>query len=703
MINVLKNEIEQYFNMENKNAKKEIQNPDKKRALDNSLKRNKQFFKLIIKELSKGYKEKNNKIVLDFNFWLKLSTETIFTKYSFSAHYFSKFLIEKRYVSVNSIPFIKNNKIISINKLSNPFLNCDLNTYDKCFLLKEKLLATIEATSWQESKNSLIYIYLKLFTLQQIPDQYLQYLCRANLFQLNKSTMAFIFTLDSYKGFRPIKTIIVDKQTNELFNTIFFNAHNNLIDVIDHVFTHNISDHVAKLNKYTKEHAITKKECNNAIALQFQLHSSPLKLTIETQTRYPKLSLIELDILFKNKIDKRLLKIEQKNFEIFNQSNPADENDEEEDEIDLDEYLGVNFEIYDKFKQIKYVPQKKDILTYVIKWNKFLTYHAGKIKELSPIFNYCLFLLEKADKREHKNPIKAKTLQGYFQILFDYCFIYTIICNDNNEATTRIYDNLEHSDLKIKSKRKYRRVINSFITYVNNKKLSNINSLIDYNKSIVFEKELDKLINALRYKDKDFKQDILKQRRISYVILLYYTGLRKNELTSRLARDISYINDKTFVIDVNRNGINRINEYLKKDNAVSIKGHKKRKVEFSIPNIKHFNIVKNYLDNVEKNGNVFLFPELNKSNTISKYRAIKLQSINDINSMLKKITKRYTTLHSIRHTYATNEMFKMLKSSKIRMKDIFELAQKMGHSNPDTTISNYVHLDLIKLLLSYKC
>jgi len=698
MLNEFKNKIENHFKEQRKHVNKNKKNPSKKEAELNRINIDAKIFRIILAELEMGYKTRQNKILLDSDFWSKLSEIELFRKRSIKVHNFSKFLIKKKWISSSSFTYNKNNRFIAVNKLSKPFLNTDLNTYDKVFALKDNLIKEIETIAWSEHKSSLIYIYLKLFSLTKIPDQYLQYLCRASLFQLNETVMAFIFTLDTYKDFTPIKTLILDKYTNQLFKNLFFIEQDNIMNTIDHIFANNIDSHIGVLNKYLKENDLTKIQCNNVIAFNYQLSHTPLALTCHEYTNFPRISLFELDYLFKNKIDKRLLNLEKKNFEIFKEGN--NENEDELDEIDLDAYLDSNFEVFDEFKKLKRIPQKKEILGYLNKWYKYLNLKRNKVTQLITIFDYALFLLQKADKRINNKPITPKTLAGYFQILFDFCFNYEIHLPNPNEATKAINDNLEHSNLKTNSKRRYRRVINHYKTFNNDTHLSDINTIINYNKSIIFTEELDKLFNAIQYQDRNYKQEILKKRRIAYAILLFYTGLRKNELTSRLVRDIDYYGDNTFEIDVNKDGIDKINKYLKKGDAVSLKSRNaKRKIVFNISNVKHFNIIKNYLDLIEKNGNIFLFPELNKSNYIGKYRAIKLQSINNINPLLQKITKRYTTLHSFRHTYATNEMHKILTNKDKKVKDIFELAVKMGHRDPNTTITSYIHLDLLKILL----
>ena len=168
---------------------------------------------------------------------------------------------------------------------------------------------------------------------------------------------------------------------------------------------------------------------------------------------------------------------------------------------------------------------------------------------------------------------------------------------------------------------------------------------------------------------------------------------------SRRLKDFDYIGDRKFYVNVNLKGINLINKYFNR-RVVSLKNsNAKRAFEFEITNTKYFNIVKKYYENLEMQGNIrFLFPCNTKNSAISKYRVMNISKINEINSILYDTTKRYTVIHSFRHTYATNEIKKILDKKDKRIEDIFDLIYRIGHGDPETTISNYSHLGLIKII-----
>lgn len=130
---------------------------------------------------------------------------------------------------------------------------------------------------------------------------------------------------------------------------------------------------------------------------------------------------------------------------------------------------------------------------------------------------------------------------------------------------------------------------------------------------------------------------------------------------------------------------------MKNSNAV-------RAFEFEITDRKHFNIVKKYYDLLVDDGKIiFLFPDENDGK-ISKDKVMDISKINTINTLLQDITKRYTVIHSFRHTYVTNEIKKLIEKKDKKNEDMYDLIARVGHEDPETSIINYTHLDLIKIM-----
>ena len=71
----------------------------------------------------------------------------------------------------------------------------------------------------------------------------------------------------------------------------------------------------------------------------------------------------------------------------------------------------------------------------------------------------------------------------------------------------------------------------------------------------------------------------------------------------------------------------------------------------------------------------------------------------NITNIIKKITGRYCTFHSLRHSFATYKVDEILKHSTNNPYDLIELSMMIGHETPKITLNSYVHYDLIGLSL----
>ena len=182
-----------------------------------------------------------------------------------------------------------------------------------------------------------------------------------------------------------------------------------------------------------------------------------------------------------------------------------------------------------------------------------------------------------------------------------------------------------------------------------------------------------------------------------FLILLYYSGLRKTELRTRLVIDIKRIGSSNeFTIDVNSEGFKEAAASSRESELKMKTLNAKRRVRFSITNKKHQEMVIKYLNWIEKHKYKFLFPLISEKNLILKKDVCKDSFFSELSLLLQKHTKRYTPLHSLRHTFATKYFLENIKLKNFQ--DImYELANIMGHSDPETTIYNYIHFDLLNL------
>lgn len=662
----------------------------------------------IFKNINQEDNFKNNKIYLNMPLWIKLHNKDIFRKNALTVNNLVKDLKNKSFISKVSRDYPKNQVLFSINPLQSSFLNLRLSKFDEVINLRNSFLSKLENIDFSNDKDKNVeyeinlFIFFKLFVIDKIPNTYFRYLNRRNIIYTNNNII-FVIKEDEENGFIPLKTIVFDKFSSSLLIKIFPQKIKSLFDANEYLFSKDYEFYNDNLQKFCKENNFNLKDIKNAISFEYQLNSSPLSLTLNTIINYPKINLYEIDKLYPNSVSKDFLQIELKNYEIYrNVNNDEKESNEEiiednDDEIDLETELNIKFDVYEKFKQIRRVPTKTNqINSYVKKWNDFMCMKKNHHDRFMPIYNHIKYLLDKLLSRD----ITIKTLQNYLQIIFHFCFDILIKVENIEDAIKNIDYKLKNSDINPSVQIHYQKRILLFFKEEFNLSFKKINSVINYNRSVVFEDELDRVIKKLIYADKKlYKDEILINRRAVFTIIAYYSGLRKGELFSRRVKDFLYIENNKFYIDVNIKGINLINKYYDK-RVVSLKNsNAKRAFEFEISNIKHLNIVKKYYYNIEKHGKVrFLFPDNTKNLSISKYKVMTITRLNDINYILQATTKRYTVIHSLRHSYATNEIKKLLDKEDKRIEDMFDLIYRIGHGDPETTIKNYAHLGLIKIV-----
>ncbi|MCF6207527.1 MAG: hypothetical protein L3J47_11680, partial [Sulfurovum sp.] len=72
----------------------------------------------------------------------------------------------------------------------------------------------------------------------------------------------------------------------------------------------------------------------------------------------------------------------------------------------------------------------------------------------------------------------------------------------------------------------------------------------------------------------------------------------------------------------------------------------------------------------------------------------------EITQVIKGVTQRYCTYHSLRHSFATYRVKEILEERVKTPYALLELAIEMGHQTPDVTLKSYVHYDAIICMAS---
>jgi integrase len=708
-----KKEFKQYLKNFQDKIEKEIDINDNK-ILANM---EKNILYIILKNLDYKKHFYKNQIYFNMSLWVKLynKNKKEMKHKGIIIHNFVKKLIQGKFVHKNSKNFPKNQNIFCINPLSKSFLNCSLDEYDRIIDIRDNLIKKLKQYSLLNDKDVNLefeinlFIYFKLFSIVKISNTYFKYLKRENIIYAGDKVI-FVLEENSIEGFTPIHKIIFDNTTSEIIRQVFPQEIKMIFDANEYIFTKNYNFYFRKMKNFCEENKINEKITNSTIELEFQINSTPLTLTLMKSTKHPRLSLFELEKLYPQSVNNYLLALEKTNqtvYKKFNQNRVNDTqkksdddfydefDDESDDELDIKKELNFKFNVYEKLTEIVKVPKNKlSMANYFSFWRKFMSIEYNKVDRLESIYSYIEFLFVKHENNE----INQRTLRNYLQISFDYCFDILVKSINMEEALKSIYEKLRNSNLNPRVQNKYLSRILFFFDRQYEYRANKISNTISYNRSIVFKDELNELVKKLLDEDlKLCKSKLLKYRRTVFSIISYYSGLRKSELYSREVRDFSYIDGKKFYINVNKNGLRRIKKH-NKNNPVSLKNNNSiRAFEFEITDRKHFNIVKKYYDLLVDYKIIFLFPDENDGK-ISKEQVMNINKINTINNILQDITKRYTVIHSFRHSYVTNEIKKLIQKKDKKNEDMYDLIFRVGHEDPETSISHYTHLDLIKIM-----
>jgi len=666
--------------------------------------------KRLLQELKKILKESynngfleiiNDKIKLNYDILIKMSKKEIFRKNSFKTYELTKKLKQKRIIDGKSRLYPKNIKLFSINPLHDVFLNIRLSRVEEILKIRDELYKSIKSFD----NDVELYIYMRLFSLNRIKPKYILKINRNSFFNLNEN-LSMLVSVDknNEQNYTHIEILLIDDDLSNIFKNAYNHKVENLLDAIDHIFEDNLEFYEVQKDKFLKKYNLTLTDCKRAVDFEYLINNSPLELTLKNYRLHPEITLKELEYLFPGKIPKYLIDIEEKNFKMFFNEFKEDLDSEilSVDDKNIDNYLVRPFEILDELKKIKI---DKNINTFFDKKCRFIDKHLKEDELFSKILIYVKEeLFKKADKRFSDKPIKINTMREYMNALFNYCFNIILKYDEINDfAILEIDQKIEEGNFTENTKKKYKEIINRFLTKYSTYTTFQVNSVIDIRRSIVFKDEFNQFITTILEQDKKLfaneNYKIIKSlMRAVFSIILYNCGLRKNELRTRLQRDIVKIGDNEYIIYIDNKGFkeaeklgDKLQFSLKTKNA-------RRKVRFKIENKEHNKIVAKYYNWITKNNYKFFFPLATKNRLLKKQIA-KESFFDELSKILKQITNRYTPFHSLRHSFATFWLLDKLKSGDYEKTIMFELANIMGHSEPETTLKNYLHLDIIKVLL----
>ncbi len=419
----------------------------------------------------------------------------------------------------------------------------------------------------------------------------------------------------------------------------------------------------------------------------------------------------ELSALYPSRIPKHLIELEEKRISYaLTRANDNSDGTVFDSSFSLEE-----FDALTELLKIKSTYEfKKKIPSVIRELRKYASSSEAEPHGIL-IVKYIEFALSRI---EGKNKIKISTLKGYYYLLKKHLF--TKIEDLSNVQAHEINDimiHLSQQQYKDKSIVKVKFLIRGFFAFHNQEHNPIQMRMSSYPKSLVFDSEIDTILDTISTNittvinrvGNRVQYRILRDQTI--VLLARYTGVRKNELRSRLLKDF-YIYENTLCVDVNSKGMRKLDMQLKTPSA-------KRRICVEIGNLKHLNIIKEYLRFREdlNNENKFLFLDAplvvtskrkedhfggNKEKDEKKISYYTIRSkpmvesmFDDISSVIQQVTKRYTSFHSLRHSFATYSVLEILSNSNTDPYQLIDLAIKMGHLSPEITLKVYTHRSVL--------
>jgi integrase len=640
--------------------------------------------------------DNTNKIIINESLMIECYKNKYFKENTYLADNIFKNLITSGIISKRSTSIIKAMRYIDSNPNTDCYIETDFNYYDKVLTLRDELLTNILEEVDLDKKEEYLFIYLYLFSINKFDDNIIKNFQIDKLENLDgKIALIFVKSTDilSY-----VKIIFFDEHLNEVFRKLFFHKSTNILDKIYTLFVKSFRQYEKVLNIYLAKHftnlkiPYAKKMIKQQINLEHQLHNTPFQYTLRRIGTYPQINYLELVALFPKIKNETFIKIEQDNIAKHIDSGSFDEDDLYE--MSLEKYMKEDIGLYDDLKKIRRfdVTSKDDFHQYKKNLNSIIMTKYGETHKFYYILSY-IDSLTKKSKHYASTPEKLSTkyIQDSLYILIPFCFNIILKEGKLDEYTLLIIEeklsNMSNDD----SKRNYKIIINQFLSKFNMSINSQNKHKIYVKKSLIFKSELDQLFQRLV--DDETNHHIVKYQKFIFCALLYYSGLRFQELRTRLINDI-YIYDDIIYIDVNTKGMKKVNQIengtfdLKTPTA-------KRRVEIKINDLKYLELVKLYLSALEESKVKFLFPKILNLNDVSEEIPQSESYFNSINNDIKIVTNRYATLHSFRHSFITISLAKILSNPEKQKNLVYNLIVEIGHGDPSTTLKYYAHIDWI--------
>ena len=694
------------LNVEKRMNNKEVAFVEFKNKLKNKSSIDSEFKKVLISTIEKNIENIEvvaKKIKIDTKFYIIFIKHNNLDKINDIKRdniYYKSFLQLKKHNLIHKSSsgfFPKNLKLVSINPNPKSFLLSDFSILDKFKEFKDTLVSNLEA-----NQNTLqnLYIYLRFLHNPVFSFRQLAKIAFEDIICLNKKKAILIIyesllNIDINSKYDMFyKIFIFDEEISRIIYKIKNDRENialqcNIILDKKELFFKKVKELEKKSKKVLQENISNSINAINLARQNYYIfNSSTIEASIINRNiSSVYLSLSEISNLFPNKIDEILLKSEKLKLEIVqNKANTVNSTI-----LNSNSYLLKDFEELSNLLKAKNATKiminktKEELSNFVQKE----TYLHNKLQ-----LTYILHLIEKLEKNE----LRLSSFQGYVYLINKHLFsMVEDLADIKYFEFQNILNRLEANIYKKSSKIKIRNRIRHFFNFDNKLEFKFPIESFFYPKSLVFDNEIDNILHAIENdfnKNNDIKRlgkikkfEFLQKK--ATLLLAFYSGLRKNELRTRLLDDVTLFDNK-LVIDVNYKGLAKINLKLKTRSA-------KRRVEVFINNTIHYKIISDFINlrNKINKQSKNLFLEVSNNKIYSKIASEDI--IVELTQHIKNITSRYCTFHSLRHSFATYQLKELLKNKLDYPYAIIQLSMMMGHETPEITISNYIHFDFLRL------
>ena len=663
---------------------------------------------------------RHNKLRLTMDFYISFVKSALYENAKFSEtemYRFFKYLKNQKYIASNSVHFPIN---YHKNRLSplHTFPSKKAFTYfDHVKPFKELIAENILAKSIEDIEvEAFLYLYCfepNAWTLQHVAEALYE-----NTYKVeNYVHTSFLDTRFSERGYTAIETKVISSETSRVLQRFF--AYTNRGQIFKMDVKSLIKESEKRITEYFGVN-LSRKEIRNILITKSIKDIGPLSTAIEF--RIPKtipIDLLELNKMYKRKVPIHLLQIAKNNLEIMFApvSTSATKKGDNNNTFDLLSMIKPLFLIEEKGKQINIWGRKSGKIkkVYVELVINNIDKQIMHLKTDVPIciLNYIKFLLFKVYPPNKKYvEIVYETVTDYLQKLDKHFFeVFTSWEDIKTSQIKKYYKHLEESNYASKYIQKIKSAINSFLPFIDKSSVHYKINAISMNKSLIFEDELDLILKEIdvayskRFKNRSENIEFFKLQDKAFILLLWYTGLRRNELRTRLhsdfGRDLYYVYNPAVTQNCYTLNVNTVGLKEEKEKNEFKSGNANRQVSFTIQNKEHLKIIENFIDQSKTISDKVLFKNrhftLSDSSTDRKIykRMLKDRHLDYLNDIIKDVTQRYCSLHSLRRSYVTRTL-QYIISNKTFNEAPLNLSVELGHETIISMYLSYFHAELLQ-------